>query len=328
LVVAGGAARSVVAQDRLVFRVVFQELDIRPSRELTPGGEVEVRDEFWRVQGATRLRVESSDPEAFLLMRFLPADKRSGGLVLDLHLLSRRLVRDFQYGQASETMVGGRIVPRPDFKIGQGVTTELSGRRGEVVEVRIQDDAVAELRLALRDDELVLRAIPAKAGGELSGRNFPVYWGEKLSFLDYTLLGAGWLDNGYGELLLFEHFALKINGFSEDNASAAAARLVVRQQLVRGRSLGLWVEGGAGFFTQDPADPSEENEGQATVAFGITGQFRRGDWGAALHAASINGPLLTMVLGGWQFSQSFSLLLEWQSLLGFSGYGVGLGIAF
>lgn len=322
------AATATAAGELLFFRTVFQAQRERPTVDLTPGEAVEVREQFWRVRGASRLRVESSDPDALVVMRFRTADERSGALVLTVTLVSRRGKYDFRYEGGSEKMEGGIIAPLKNFRVGDGIVTELAGAPGEVAEIRIQDDATAELRLLLEEGQLVLRAIPADEGGELSGRAYPIFRGQTLNFLDYTVLGAGGTDNGYGEVVLFEHFALKVNGFLDGDESAVAARLVVRQQVWRSRDFALWLEGGGGFFTQDPSDPNEEKEGEATVAFGATGIYRTGDWGVSVHAASFNGPTLAMVMAGWQFSESFSLLLEWQSLLGFSGFGAGLAISF
>ncbi len=326
---AGGLAGGQAAgAELLVFRTAFQNQEGRQTVELKPEQDVEVRDEFWRVRGASRFRVESPNPEALVVMRFRAVDERSGALALIVTFKSQRGTFDYSYPGHSEIISGGVISQRDGNRIGDGLVTDLSGTRGDVVEIRIRDDATAELRLSIFEGELLLDTIPAAEGGELSGRAFPIFRGQTLELFDYTLLGGGYTDNGYAEVLLSGNFALKLNGLVDGDNSAAAVRLVVRQQLWRSRTLAFWLEGGGGVFTQEPSDPSEEKEGEPTPVFGATGIYRSGDWSASLHAAWLNGPTLTMVMGGWRFSKSFSVFLEWQSLLGFSGQGLGLAIGF
>ncbi|MCZ6842781.1 MAG: hypothetical protein O7G32_08120 [SAR324 cluster bacterium] len=325
---------SVPAQQSLekgwigVSRTIFGNPADRRRRALKPNKEVELRDEFWQSPPALRLRVESIDPEAVVVIRFSPKDKKAGSLVLTLIVVSRERLLDFNYQQESQALEGGSMVVHRRFRVREGIATDLAGQPGEVEEIRIQDDATAELRLLLRDGELLLRLIPVDDGGNASGNVLPIYYGGQLRFLDYTLLGAGWTDNGYGEMVLFEDFALMGNILADGGNSVLLLRGVVRQQVVRWHRVSITVEGGAAFFTLTPADASVENAEEPTVVGGATLHFRSGDWGGAAHASTVNGPILMMLFGSWQITNSFGGLVEYQSFEGFTGFGVGLSLLF
>jgi hypothetical protein len=311
-----------------VSRTIFGKSVDLSRRALKPNKEVELRDEFWQSPPALRLRVESTDPEAVVVTRFSPKDKKAGSLVLTLIVVSRERLLDFNYQQESQAMEGGSLVMHRRFRVREGIATDLAGQPGEVEEIRIQDDATAELRLSLRDGELLLRLIPVEDGGKASGSVLPIYFGKQLRFLDYTLLGAGWTDNGYGEWVLFEDFALMVNLLADGSNSALLLRGVVRQQVVRWHRMSITLEGGAAYFKLTPVDASVENAEQPSVVGGATLHYRSGDWGGAAHASTVNGPILLMVFGSWQITKSFGGLVEYQSFEGYSGFGVGLSLLF
>ena len=312
----------------IVHRTVFEGEPDRPVRDLPPGTEVEMRDEIWRLSGALSLRVESIDPETVVVTQLLPRDASAGTLLLTLIVVSRERLFDFHYRGKSQVLEGGAMVEHRRFRVREGIATDLAGAPGEVVEIRIQDDATAELRLVLSEGQLVLRTIPEEEGGTPSGNVLPIYFGRQLRFLDYDLLGAGGTDNGYGEIVLLEDFALMVNFLTSDGESALLARAVVRQQVLRWRRVSITIEGGAAFFGLDPDDPSVENEGEPTIVGGATLHMRFGNWGWAAHVSSVNGPVLAMVLAGWQFGESWGGFLEWQSFEGLSGFGLGLSLLY
>lgn len=311
-----------------ISRSIFQGQDGRAQPQLRPGAEVEMRSQRWQVSQAIQLRVESPDPEIKALLRFRPLDPKAGTLTLTLVLFNPRKRFDYQHQQQSMVMAGGSLRPRQRLELGQGLVTDLGGAIGEVAEILVQEDGTRELRLMLRGGVLVLRVIPFEEGGDPSGAPLPYFERERLSFLNYDLLAGGFEENGYGELRLFEDFALLGNVIADGSESVILARGVLRQQLVRWRRVAISVEGGPALFTLDPEDPSEEDDGELTLVAGATLTFRYGDWGVAAHVSSVNGPALAMLLAGWQFSSSFGAFLEWQSFQGFSDFGVGLSLLF
>ena len=89
----------------LVSRTVFQGTEARAPRELPSDREVQVREERWRVSGVLRLRVESTDPETALVMRFRNTDEKTDALSLTLILVSRE---GEAFGLASGLHLGGQ----------------------------------------------------------------------------------------------------------------------------------------------------------------------------------------------------------------------------
>ncbi len=322
------ASLPAFGRELLVYRPLFGDAAGRPTVRLAPGREVEVRDQRLRVEGARKLRVESPDPETVVVMQIKPKQRREATLVLTVILLSRKERFDFQYGRESQALAGGSLITHRNFRVGEGQQSELAGDPGEVVEIRLQDDAGAELRLRQQGSELILRVIPPWEGGTPSGGALPYYFGERLTFLDYDLLAVGGTDNFFGEWVLFEHFVLMANALQTDALTAVLTRGVVRAELARWRRFAVTLEGGAAFYILDPEDPEEENAGQPTWVLGATTHYRIGNWGAAVHAATVSGATLTTALGGWQFSSSFGAVLEWQSFQGLSGFGAGLSWLF
>jgi hypothetical protein len=261
-------------------------------------------------------------------MQFRPRDKAAGRLTLTVMLFNRRSRFDFQHEQRSASLVAGRLEAHDNFEVGDGLETDLGGSPGEVDEILIQEDGTSELRLILRGKLLVLKVISLEAGGDPSGAVAPYFDRDRLGFLDYKVLAGGYTDNGYGELVLFDDFALMGNLLVDGDDFAFLARGVVRQQVVRWRRMALSLEGGGAFFTLDPEDSSVDNADELTLVFGTTLQFRFGDWGFAGHVSSVDGPVLAMLLAGWQFSRSFGGLLYGQSFQGFSLFGAGLSLNY
>ena len=319
---------NAAGRELMISRSIFQGLSERPEQTLQPNAEVEMRAQRWRVPSADRLRVESSDPQTALVMQFRPRDKAAGRLRLTVMLFSRRSRFDFQHEQRSASLVAGRLETHDNFEVGDGLETDLGGSPGEVDEILIQEDGTSELRLILRGNLLVLKVISLEAGGDPSGAVAPYFERDRLGFLDYKVLAGGYTDNGYGELVLFDDFALMGNLLVDGDDFAFLARGVVRQQVVRWRRMALSLEGGGAFFTLDPEDSSVDNADELTLVFGTTLQFRFGDWGFAGHVSSVDGTVLAMLLAGWQFSRSFGGLLYWQSFQGFSLFGAGLSLNY
>ena len=311
-----------------VSRTFFPESATANPRALPRRGLVQFGPEKWRMEGVARLRIESEEPEIVVVLRFRPRPGAVGELLLTVILQADPGLFGFLYETHSQVIAGGEILAFPETRVGEGIETDLEGVTGAVTEIRVQDDGAAELRLLREGDLLRIVVVPVEAGGEPARGAHPFLTAVPLTFLEYTVLGAAWEDNGLGDLFLFEHFGFSFNALSDAGTSATLARAVVRVQMKRWERFSLWVEGGAGFFQLDPEDPSQEAAGIPTWAFGLTAHFRSGNWGAAGHVATVNGPLLVTVLGGWQFSPSWGALLSWQSFQGLSGFGVGASLAF
>lgn len=311
------------AREVSVTRSIFLGRAGAGAKELQPGGDVEMRGERWLVSDPERLRVESTDPEIKLLLRFEPKDGKAGTLSLTIALFNPRKQFDYQHQQQSSVMRGGRLETLKELRLGEGLETDLGGVRGEVEEITIQDDGTRELRLELRGNLLVLHVIPFEEGGNPSGAYFSYFDREPLYFLDYTLLAGGYEQNAYGELVLFEDFAVMGNVITDDTNTVILARGVLRQQLLRWRRVAVSVEGGPAFYTFDPVDTTDEDDSELLLVLGTTLNFRYGNWGAALHVSSVSGSSLAMLMGGWQFSKSFGALIEWQSFQGLSDFGLG-----
>lgn len=319
---------ATAAREVLVSRLLFQGQSGRDEVELQPGRSIELREQILLAPEAIRLRVESVDPEINLLLRFQPSDAKSGTMTLTIVLFNPRKKRDFQHERQSKVMQGGALQIRESLRLGEGLETDLGGAVGEVAEIFIDEDGTRELQLELRGEVLLLRLIPFEEGGDPSGALLPYFKRERLDFLDYDLLAGGYEENLYVEWVFLEDFALLTNYISDGTNSVLLARGVLRQQLVRWRRAAVSVEGGAAFYSLDPADASDENDGELSLAIGATLGFRYRRWGMALHAAAVDSEALVMFLGGWQFSASFGALLEWQSFKGLSDFGLGLSWKF
>ena len=103
-------------------------------------------------------------------------------------------------------------------------------------------------------------------------------------------------------------------------------RLVATGQLWRGRSLALWLEGGAAAWRLVSA------AGVATRAVrptgGLTLHWREGDWGAALHYGNAIDVSVLSAFAAWQGWRRLGLLAGWHSFEGRSGFGLGASLRF
>lgn len=335
-------AAAASAQEVAVSRNRFAGVAERPLRALPAAGTVSIADEVWSAAGVTRLRVDSSDPQVAAVLRWrpVPAPRGADGgagpaeeppgtqrLRLTLILIVRPGQRRFLYKSQSQALTGGAFSELKRYRVGDGLETDLSGAPGRVTEIVIQDDGEAELRLSRDGDLLTLVVVTPEGGGEPTGPGPPYYAGRSLKFADYGLLATGYTENGYGELLLWDTLAAKINGFVSDAEEVLLLRAVLTQQAWRSRRFSLWVEGGAGFFRTEQSGTAAQEE-TVSYAAGLTLHYRDGAWGAALHYGLVDESGVAMLLAGWQVGSAWGLALSWQSFEGASGAGLGASLSF
>ena len=296
---------------------------------LPVGEETEWREEVWRVSGVTRFRIESPAEEPIAALRFYPVAPGSEELELRVMLFAQPERREHLPAGQSQVLRRGKIVPAPVFRPRDGIWTELSGEPGRVVRIVVQDDHLAELRLRQEGQLLVLEAVTPEYGGRPTGTAEPWYAGEELTFLDYGLLAGGYTDNGIGSLLLFDFFALRFNGFVRGSSALILARAVARTQMWRGENQALWLEGGGAAYEDTRPGDDVDNDGEEdattlTWTFGATYDMRWGDWGAAAHLSTIDGPLVMELYGGWQVFDTLGAFLAWHSFEGSSAFAAGV----
>ena len=296
---------------------------------LPAGDATEWREQAWRVSGVTRFRIESPAEEPIAALRFYPVAPGSEELELRVMLFAQPERREHLPAGQSQVLRGGEIVPAPVFRLQEGIATELSGEPGRVVRIVVQDDRLAELRLRQEEQLLVLEAVTPKYGGQPTGTAEPWYAGEELTFLDYDLLAGGYTDNGIGSVLFLDVFALRFNGFVRGSSALILARAVARTQLWRNETQALWLEGGGAAYEDTRPGDDVDNDGEEdattlTWTFGATYDVRWGDWGAAAHLSTVNGPLVMELYGGWQFFETIGAFLAWHSFEGGSGFAGGV----
>ncbi len=300
----------------------------RPSQPLTAGAEVEFRDEIRLVAKVSRLRVESANPEFPPVFRFRPVGGKPGQLSLTVILIAREGRFDYRYQETAQVMEGGALTERAPARGEKSLTTELSGEPGRVVEIRVQDDLAAELRLQVEGDTLVLRAISPEEGGNPTGGAVPHYFGKPYLFLNYKLIAAGYTDNLMLEALVYEDFAVMLNYISSGGTTAMLLRGVVRQQVYRWERVSIWLEGGAGYYTVSPVDDTDTEADSPDWQFGVGSHYRWGDWGVAGTLTTTNGTIHISAVGGWQFSKTWAAVLEAQVFQGLTVYGLGATWAY
>lgn len=345
-----GGPRPVAAQQTVltISRNLFAGAPAQPDRVLDPGLTVTLREERWTAEGASDLRIVAGSPEVAAVLRFsplapLPAGEGSAttegapeapppsgeaaSLRLTVVLLTHDGLRNFQLKSDSRTLSAQGFAPLKRYRAGAGLETALAGPPGRVREVVIQDQGQAELRLRQEGTLLVLEALLPAEGGEPGGSVRPWDEGRPLRFADYTLLAAGYTDNGYGELRLWETIAGKVNGFVFDRERGVLARLVVTAQAWRGPRLSLWAEGGAAWYAAE-VEGLPAPDPVLTYTGGLTLHGRLGDWGAAAHYALVGDTSATMVFGAWQAGQAWGLVLLWQSFEDRSAFGLGGTVDF
>ena len=281
-----------------------------------------------QVEGAAKLRVLSPDAEVAGAFRFEPMPNQPGTLELRVILYARPDPLEYRLLGQSQVLREGKLVPaREHFPI-RGLDTELSGETGRVARIVVQDDHGSELRWRQMGDLLVLEAIPPEFGGKPVGAAEP-WWAERrLRFLDYDLLAGGFKGaNALGEWELLDLLALKFNGFFGSRDSLLLERIVLRNQVWRSETFSAWLEGGAA-FVQRLDTGNSVTDSDVTWVLGGTGHWRSGDWGAALHVATVDGPLVAELYGGWQFSRRWGLFVAWQQFKSESAYALGLAVDF
>ncbi|HEX9844467.1 MAG TPA: hypothetical protein VGC20_17035 [bacterium] len=324
---------SVAAQERLVRRSLPSGEAAAEPRALAPGQTVLLERTPLRVEGAAALRIVSPDPEIRVVLRFrteagAPADGAGAALTLTVLVDAQLIPREYLYRAESQVIEDGALRPSRRFRLDQDLVTELEGAPGRVTRIVVQDDAAAELRLSLRESELVLEAVTPAFGGEPSGGTRPYYYGRTLLFMDAQLLGAGYTDNGYGELWIAETFGARASVFLATNETQSLVQGLVRQPFMRWARLAIWIEGGGAYHHLDAPGATVAQQGVATWALGTSLHWRQGPWGAAAQFSLIDDEAFLLLQGGWQVFQRVGLVLTWQTFAGFSGFGLGAGVSF
>lgn len=317
---------TAAAVEVVISRNAFTGQADRPTQPLPPGQPTELRSEIRRVTGVTHLRVVPAEPSLPVVFRF--RNGAPGALILTVIVVTRPGYDSYYYRERSEELRNGVFVRRQDYWQGEFAETELEGKPGRVAEIHVQDDLAAEIRLTVEGENLVLRAVPPEQGGNLTGGRLPPFLGKPLRFLDYNLLAAGYTDNVHAEVVFLRDFALAVNYVTDGTTTATVVRGVARQQAARWERISIWLEGGAGYYTLDPVDESDTTADALTWQFGVSTDYRFGDWGAAGAVSTTNGANLILLMGGWQFSKSYAALLEWQSFQGLSAFGLGMTMGF
>lgn len=297
-----------------------------PERKnLIPNPWKKMNWEIWKVSGVNKLFIHSKGKDGIVLFRFESHPTIKDGLTLTVVLISRRQTRDYLYLEKSSRLSGGLSLPHRIKEIGEEVLTELEGIEGRVVLIRVEDDGAAEVRIQQKGDAMALLLVTPAEGGDPSERGRLEYHGENLRFMDYRLMGGGYKKSLFLEAVILKNLALTYNQVKGTDFDATALRLAIRAEVARGRRLSLWLEGGGGIYTGDPTDTAS---GEATWHFGMTGHYRRGNWGGMLHLASIDGPTVAMISGGWQVFKRFGGMIYYESVGGISGTGLGLTYDF
>ena len=302
----------------------------RPEALLAGGVPVPVGAERWRVTGADVLRVSSPDPDVAVVLRYEPLEIPVGDGTDPLRLLLIVIVREgarhHEYKRGGQLLRQGELVPQRAFRVGaHGLVSALAGAPGRVRELVIQDDGDVELRLAQAGPVLALEVVPPAQGGLPSGGGRPYYLGRPLRFVDGRLLATGYTDNALGALRLGEHFVGRVNALFPDGGEAVLVRGLVSAQAWRSDTLALAVEGGAGYASVTDAGATAT---ELRVAGGVTLHWRRGPWGAALHAGLVGEGAVLELYGGWQAWERTGLVLSWQGFSGRSGLGLGAAVGF
>ncbi len=316
------------AQARLVYRSLDAQGASAEPQPLQPGGTVELGATPYEVSGVTSLRIASPDASVRVALRFRPDVARPGTLVLTVIVDARHAPHEYLYRADAQVLEGGRLLPQRRFKLDEDLVTALDGEPGQVQRIAIQDDDAAELRLTQRAGELVLEVLTPDFGGAPSGGARPYYYGQRLHWQDYRVLGAGWLDNGYGELWLFDTFGTRLSGFLATNQTQVLAQGLVRQPLTRWERISLWLEGGAAYHNLDAPNASAQRQQVVTWVLGGSLHWRRQNWGALLHLALVKDQPYMLLQGGWQAFEHVGAVLVWQSFEGFSGFGLGASANF
>ena len=318
---------SVSAQPIVIERIVE-----KPSGEA--GAPVPIQanapwyDAVLQADGVTKLRVLSPDPNVAGAFQFEPAPGEPGTLVMRLILYTNPKPLEYRLLGQSRVMRDGKQIPAKEHFPVRGMDTELAGEGGRVARIVVQDDYGSELRWRQVGELLVLEAIPPEFGGKPSG-SAESYWARRrLRFLDYDLLvGGNKGANALGEWEVLDLLAVRFNGFFGSRDSLLLERIVLHNQVWRSETLSAWLEGGPA-FVQKLNTGNSVTGSNVTWALGGTGHWRDGDWGAALHIASVDGPLVTELYGGWQFSRRWGLFLAWQQFDGESAYALGGSVDF
>ncbi|MBI3992556.1 MAG: hypothetical protein HY342_04730 [Candidatus Lambdaproteobacteria bacterium] len=327
-----GAGRAA-AQERLLQRSLPSGETAGEPQALAPGQTAVLQQTPLRIQGATSLRIVSPDPELRVVLRFrteagAPAGDTGAALTLTVLVDAQLIPREYLYRAESQVIEDGALRPSRRFRLDQDLVTALEGAPGRVTRIVVQDDAAAELRLSLRESELVLEAVTPAFGGEPSGGTRPYYHGLPLRFMDAPLLGAGYTDNGYGELWIADTFGARGSVFVESNETQTLVQGLVRQPLVRWAGVGLWIEGGGAYHNLDAPTATVAQQEVVAWALGTSLHWRRGDWGAAVQLSLIKDEAFLLLEGGWQVFEHVGALLTWQSFAGYSGFGLGAGVRF
>ncbi len=317
----------------LVYRSIFPPGTLRPEAALASGAEFTVANQRVSTPPVARLRIVSPDPEVSLVLRFRDAGADTSALKLPalkltVVIITRPKPHDFEYLSNGEVLQGGRRMPQPEYHIRAGLETDLATTTAAVTELVIQDDGQAEVRLQAQGDSLVLNVVPPQWGGAPSGTTLPYYTGQPLLFLDYRLLAGGYVDNGLGELWVGRNLVGRFNGYFPSHGSLTLERVAATQQALRGDNWSLWLEGGAAAYQDTPASAGQAATSTITWELGATWHWRQGDWGAALHAATINGPTAYQALFGWQARHRLGLFLAQHGFQSQTASALGLTLDF
>jgi hypothetical protein len=315
------------AQSLLIERVVE-----KPSGEAGAPAPLEGNRPWYdaplQVEGAAKLRVLSPDAEVAGAFRFEPVPDRPGTLELRVILYTRPDPLEYRLLGQSQVMRQGKLIPAREHFPVRGLETELSGEAGRVTRIVVQDDHGSELRWRQAGELLVLEAISPEFGGKPVGASEPWWAKRRLRFLDYDVLLGGYKGaNLLGEWELLELLALKFNGFLGSRDSLLLGRAVLHNQVWRSETLSAWLEGGAALVQKLDANNAATGS-EVTWVLGGTGHWRSGDWGAALHLATVDGPLVAELYGGWQFSRRWGLFLALQQFRSESAYALGASVDF
>ena len=313
------------AQSILIERVVE-----KPSGEAGAPAPLEGNRPWYdaplQVTGAAKLRVLSPDAEVAGAFRFEPARNQPGALELRVILYTRPDPLEYRLLGQSRVLREGKLIQAQEHFPVRGLDTELAGEMGRVKRIVVQDDHGSELRWRQVGELLVLEAIPPEFGGKPVGAAEPYWARRRLRFLDYDILAGGYKGaNVLGEWEVLDFLALKFNGFIGSHDSLLLGRAVLHNQVWRNETFSAWLEGGAAFVQQVDKGNSVSNSG-VTWVLGGTGHWRSGDWGAALHLATVDGPLAAELYGGWQFSRSWGLFVARQQFKSESAYAIGVSV--
>jgi hypothetical protein len=312
--------------------IVLERIVERPSGQATakpqplqPGADW--YDQPFQVEGVSRLRIVSPEENVAAALQFYPDPDQPGALRLRVVLFTNPHPLEYRLLGESEVIAEGRRQRAREHRPLRGIVTELQGAAGRVTRIIVQDDHGAALRWSQSGETLVLEAIPPEAGGRPVGAARPWYEDRLLTFIDYDLLGGGYLDNALGEWIVLDSLSARFNGFFSTSGTLLLGRLVLRTQAWRSERAALWAEGGGAFWQELDANNAAADEDLTWVA-GATAVYRLNAWGAAVHLATVNGPLVMEIYAGWQATRWLGLFLAWHSFRGQSGFAGGAGIDF